>query len=226
MKIRLYKSSQILFQYITRLCLDCKTLNIDILDQDQPYLLACTHISHLEPFLLSSVVRRPIRWIARTEMFQFSSSDWLLKQLGAIRMRRNYPSLRAIHESINQLKQNQVVGIFPEGQVRHGNEGIIRGAPFKQGAILIAQRANVPIIPVIILGTEKLNAIEPWLPGSRYQLRIAAGNPVFPQPGYIQSSISVRRRSRHQMAQALGNEFVKTYQEMLRHFQLDDAKIP
>ena len=50
-----------------------------------------------------------------------------------------------------------VDALFPEGGVVKGPATVCRGGPIKKGACVIAQRAGVPIIPCVVLGTHRLN---------------------------------------------------------------------
>ena len=63
-----------------------------------------------------------------------------------------------------------MVGIFPEGGVASGKDSMCRGGRMKGGACLIARRANVPIIPCVILGVHTLNRVAPWIPFRRGHL--------------------------------------------------------
>src|SRR5579862_8478914 len=74
-----------------------------------PYLLACTHLSHLEPFLLSVPVSRPIDWVTRTEFFKCRPIAWLLRAINAIEVRRFGVPVSAVRKSIRRLQSGRVV---------------------------------------------------------------------------------------------------------------------
>ncbi len=210
-------------RFIRMQCLDTRTLHLDRLNRDDTFLIACTHISHLEPMLLSSMIDKPIRWIARTEYYRPFLANRLLDLSGAIPIQRTgQPPVKAIRSSIQYLKQGDLVGIFPEGGLMRRDGAIIRGGVNKSGAAVIAMRANVPIIPVVMLGTEKLNAVEPWLPGKCYKLWIGVGNAVWPTHAGRRN----RRQHRIALTQQIGAEFIETYQQMLAAFNLRDDQIP
>ena len=119
------------------------------------------------------------------------------------------------------LEKLDIVGIFPEGGVAQGSESIFRGGIVKEGACLIAQRARVPIVPVVVLGTEKLNCVDPWLPMRRGKLWLNVGRPLDPI-----LDISHRRSARKQLAGQLRQRFIETYQELLQTCRLDDTIAP
>ncbi|MBC7784564.1 MAG: 1-acyl-sn-glycerol-3-phosphate acyltransferase [Burkholderiales bacterium] len=200
-------------------------MHLDRLDRPGPFVIACTHISHLEPFLLSSMMERPVHWIARAEMYRNPLVARILRLAGSIPIRRASRAVRAIRTSIDTLGRGGIVGIFPEAGVAHGRDAIIRGGAFKGGASLIAVRAGVPILPVVMLGTDKLNAVEPWLPGSRTKIWIGVGEPVMSACKF-DAPISERRIARLELSRRLGNAFVTTYGEMRGAFELRERQVP
>jgi len=215
-------------RYVTRQCVDFHLLNDDRLHRHGPFLLACTHLSHLEPFVLSPVVDRPIHWLSRTEHYAFPPIARILDLCGAIPIKRDRRSVRAIRTSVERLRDGKVVGIFPEGGVMLGNSAAIRGGPIKRGACTIALLAGVPIVPVVMVGTDKLNAIEPWLPGRLARVWGNVGpdlNPCdFLAPG--RPRLSNLRRARLAMADALVGRFIDTFEELVTTCNLDRRRIP
>jgi 1-acyl-sn-glycerol-3-phosphate acyltransferase len=113
-----------------------------------------------------------------------------------------------------------VVGIFPEGGVVHGTAAAIRGGPIKRGVCVIARRARVPVVPVVLLGTEKLTAIGPWLPARRGRVWIAFGEPL------TCDHALPRRQARIEMAERLSAAMVSLYHELLDASGLTDSQVP
>ena len=69
---------------------------------------------------------------------------WLLKGIGAIRIDRNKADIDAINKSVDKLKRGFLLTIFPQGGIHlDGDVDAI-----KSGAVLMAIRAGVPIIPM------------------------------------------------------------------------------
>ena len=129
--------------------------------------------------------------------------------------------MSAIRTSIQRLGMGRVVGVFPEGGVKIGPEAAFRGGLIKGGAAVIARRARVPVIPVVVLGTDKLAGIDPWLPARRGRVWVNFGRPVFP------ILIEPRRRVARQMMNCLlQREFVNLYHELLQTCGLDDSVAP
>ena len=183
-------------------------------------LLAVTHVSHLEPVVVSTIVPRPVRWMARVEFFKYRWAARLLVRLGAFPVNRTGIPVAAIRLAISMARRGEVVGIFPEGGVKKREQAVFRGGPMKRGACVIAQRARVPVVPVVVLGTEKLNRVAPWLPARRGRVWVAFGETVHPPPE------RPRRAGRLEMAGRLQAEFERTYRELLEHSGLRDKDVP
>jgi 1-acyl-sn-glycerol-3-phosphate acyltransferase len=114
------------------------------------------------------------------------------------------------------------VGICPEGGVKVGRESICRGGPIKRGVCLVAARANVPIIPCVMLGTHDLNRVGPWLPfRPRVPIWAAFGEPIWPEP-----NAPDRKAARERLAHKLEEQYVRLYRELLEQYGIEDAQVP
>lgn len=190
-------------------------------DRSGGFLLACTHLSHLEPFIIGSIVKRPVRWMARREFFQPRWARTILHLGGAFSVDRSGFSLPAVRTGVRLVGAGRPVGVFPEGGVAQGARSVIRGAPFKQGVCTIAVQTRAPIVPVVVLGSETLNRVGPWLPFRRGRVWVAFGQEVLPPP-----RTASRRADRMELAGRLSNEFVRTYKQLLSESGLRDEMIP
>jgi len=175
----------------------------------------------LEPFVVSALVRRPVRWMARVEFYRNWLAAAALNAGGAFPVDRHGNTIPAVRRAVSLANAGEVVGIFPEGGVAQGKNSLTRGGPFKQGACTIAVATRLPILPVVVLGTHELNRVAPWLPFRRAKLWVAFGRDVVPR---LRSDS--RREDRLELAGRLGAEFVRTYQELLDHTGLRDSDVP
>lgn len=177
-----------------------------------PYVLACTHVGHLEPALLTTLTHRPIYWVARVEFFRYRWARTLLHGVGAIPVNRCGVPVRAVRESVRRLRDGGVVGIFPEGGRTTGDRQAVLGGAIKGGGCLIAARAGVPVVPVVVVGIDALHAVAPWLPGRRTTVRTIVGPPILP---YDPTFCRERRECRHEMTRQLRAAFVALHAELL-----------
>ena len=87
-------------------------------------------------------------------------------------MDRERTDFSAVRDALHQLHSGAIVGIAPEGTRSREFKGLLEG---KQGAALLAARAGVPIVPVGIVGSEKIN--EHWLRLQRPPVTVRIGDP-------------------------------------------------
>ena len=199
-------------RFVGGMCLRHRAVHPERLWRGDGFVLACTHVGHLEPFVLSGTLRRRVHWLAREEFYRFPPLAWALRAVGAIALDRYGVPARAVRRSIELARSGEIVGIFPEGGRTIGNARVTHGGPIKGGACLIAMRANVPVVPVVVLGVEALHAIEPWLPGRQTPIRTIIGEPIWP-PGNVPRRD--RRSARRAMTERLRQAFVGLHAELM-----------
>jgi 1-acyl-sn-glycerol-3-phosphate acyltransferase len=115
-----------------------------------PVLLAANHRSFLDPFIIGSLTRRPVYYVAKRELFQRRWQAWLLNGLGAFPIDRGARDEQALATARAILARGDCVVIFPEGtRVRPGPLG-----PPRRGVGRLALETGAPVVPVAVLGTE------------------------------------------------------------------------
>jgi 1-acyl-sn-glycerol-3-phosphate acyltransferase len=203
--------------------LRCRILRPEAAERDGPLLIACTHLSHTDPFLLSIAFnKRPIDWVARIEFWKYRLSAKFMDTMRAIPCRRFGVPVSMVRMAIDRLRRGDLVGICPEGGVAQGTRSVMRGGPMKKGVCLLSQRTGVPVLPCIMLGTDKLNRVPPWIPYRRGKLWIAFG----PRLIYPRTDNSNRRAAREAMAAELSREYQALYQEVLKEFGIPESEVP
>jgi len=221
MGVLFYRFGHVLCRFIRIQCVRQVVLAPEQVDRKGGFLLACTHLSHLEPMIVGCHIWRPVRWMARIEFFRPRWGAALLHWGGAFPVDRFGQSAPAVRRAVSLVNAGELVGMFPEGGVAQGARSAVRGGAIKEGVCTIAVETRSPVIPVVVLGTEKLNRVGPWLPFRRGKVWIAFGDEVKPR----ERSAS-RRADRKEMAQRLRNEFVRTYQRLLNETGLKDDDVP
>jgi len=145
---------------------------------DGACVMVSNHISHFDPPLLSGWLPRKIDWIAMAELFGTKWSKVGFTWLDVIPVDRHGDDRQALRTAIKRLEAGRMIGIFPEGGIRDGERSILAGAEMRKGAFLIAAKAGCPVVPVVILGSERLYNRRNWLPWRRAKVYIAIGDPV------------------------------------------------
>lgn len=125
---------------------------IENLTCDTGFILAGNHKSLLDVPLLASSVDLNVRFMGKKELFENSIGNSIFTKLGAFPVDREGIDLNAIKTAMRLLKEDEVLGIFPEGTRNKGEELL----PFKDGTIRIAMKTKKPIIPFGISGKYKI----------------------------------------------------------------------
>lgn len=184
------------------------------------FVLASNHISHFDPPILSSVVRRKIDWMAMSEFFPHPVLGRFLRAVDAFPADRHRADRATIRTALERLKRGRIVGIFPEGGIRDGVRSVIEGAPLRPGASALAHLARVPVLPCVIVGPDRFYAGKSWLPLRRTPVWIAFGEPISNHPELAKDA--ARERIERELAAA----FQKLYAELREKFSLTDSDLP
>jgi len=209
-------SMKLLFGYSSRIyVVGCEQIN-----RAGGFLLASNHISHFDPPIISSVARRKIDWMAMAEFFPVPGLGHFLRAVDAFPAARDRADRKTIQSAIKRLKDGRIVGVFPEGGIRHGAQSLLEGASLRAGASTLAHMAGVPIVPCVILGSDRLYAKGNWLPLRRTPVWIAFGQAIshFPE---LEKSVA-----RARIEQELTDAFQQLYAELRRKFQLTRDDLP
>src|SRR2546421_11415463 len=172
------------------------------------FLLASNHISHFDPPIISSVARRKIDWMAMAEFFPVPGLGHFLRAVDAFPAARDRADRKTIRTAIERLKSGRIVGVFPEGGIRDGARSLLEGAPLRAGASTLAHMAGVPIVPCVILGSDRLYAKRNWLPLRRTPIWIGFGQPISHFPELEKS------KARERIETELTTAFQKIYAEL------------
>ena len=120
--------------------------------QKGPLVIVANHGSNIDPPLLSNCMKRPVSFMAKESLFEVPVLAPAIKAYGAYPVKRGSADRSAIRAALQQLENGWAVGIFLQG-VRTPDGRI--SSP-KLGAALIAAKAQVPLLPVSLWGTEKI----------------------------------------------------------------------
>jgi 1-acyl-sn-glycerol-3-phosphate acyltransferase len=115
-------------------------------------VLCSNHINNFDPIILSIVFPRQIFWMGKRQIFKYKIIAYFLSKLGVFPVDREEADLSAIKKALKVLKEEKVLGIFPEGtRVKEIN---LDNA--KPGIAMISIKAQAPILPVYIDGNYRI----------------------------------------------------------------------
>ena len=145
-----------------------------------PVILASNHLSFSDSIFLPLQTRRPVVFLAKSEYFtgkgiKGALTRWFFKATGQLPIDRSggKASEASLNTGLRVLGQGQVLGIYPEG-TRSPDGRLFRG---RTGIARMALESKVPVIPVAMIDTEKVQPIGRKLPRIR-RIGIIVGEPL------------------------------------------------
>ena len=148
-----------------------KRIGMEHVPADGPLIIASNHRSFLDPWVIGMMLRRPVYYVAKTELFHHRFVGWLLSSLGAFPVVRGNGDRDAMDAASTILARGDVVVIFPEGtRTRPG----ALTAP-KRGVGRLALQTGAPVVPMALIGTDAVRRgwrIRP------HKVSVRAGRPL------------------------------------------------
>jgi 1-acyl-sn-glycerol-3-phosphate acyltransferase len=117
-----------------------------------PFVLAPVHRSYVDTPIAGCVTSRRMRFMGKDTMWKHATAGWLLSALGAFPVTRGTADREALTRCIAVLEGGEPLVLFPEGERKSGP--VIK--PLFDGAVYVAIKAGVPIVPVGIGGSERV----------------------------------------------------------------------
>lgn len=131
-----------------------KVEGIENFPKDKAAVVIANHMSMNDPVLLIGLFNGQINFMAKEELFRNKLLGWALKKFGAFPVNRQGNDLKAIKHSLKLLKDNKILGIFPQGTRMSSAEA----EQAKGGAAFMAIKSQVPIVPIAIKGKFKFGS--------------------------------------------------------------------
>lgn len=161
--------------YLARFCFSVfgrlEVSGRELLPPHGPVILVCNHLSYNDPPMLVAAMRRPLYFMGKRELFQSRFSRFIMRSFNVYPVERRRAGSEAIKTMLELLERGRVLVIFPEG-TRSGDGRLQEGM---LGVVYLALKAQAPILPVGISGTQRF---PPWrLPFPLCRVRISVGPP-------------------------------------------------
>lgn len=137
-------------------------------------LISSNHPTLRDPItVLISFPWRRLHSLATKDLFVTPLKRFFFTRMHCIEVDKDNFNMASFHAVVDRLKEGKAVFIFPEGQVNQGDAGEVQA--FKSGAILMAHRASVPIVPVYIVKREKWYRAQYVIIGEPFDVKAAVG---------------------------------------------------
>ncbi len=155
-----------------------RVTGLDRIDTSKPAIYAANHISALDIPLLYANLPFQFRILAKQELFRYPFIGGHLKRSGQFPVDQSNAraSIRSLGRAIEGLKAGMPLVIFPEGG--RAADGHI--TPFMSGAFYASIKAQVPVVPMAIVGTFEALPMNTYNIQPR-ELQLIVGEPISPQ---------------------------------------------
>jgi 1-acyl-sn-glycerol-3-phosphate acyltransferase len=141
-----------------------KAVGVENVPLDGPLIVACNHVSYLDPVALGVGAPRMLTYLAKKQLFDIPVLGPIIRGCGAYPLDRN-AGVAAVRVALRVLKEGRAVGIFPEG-----TRNLQGDAAEKGGAAFLAALSGAPVVPAAVAGTKDAKRFA--------QIRVAYGKPM------------------------------------------------
>jgi 1-acyl-sn-glycerol-3-phosphate acyltransferase len=161
---RIYDFAAATLRLIFRTLFRARAYGVENIPRDGPLIVACNHVSYLDPPGLCFSPRR-ISFMAKKELFEIPVLGPLIAAVGAFPVDRQGSAKAAIKRSLAILEAGGAVGIFPEGT--RNTAGDVRP---QTGVALLASLSGAPVVPACVVGGERASHFG--------QIKVVFGRPL------------------------------------------------
>ena len=145
---RTYKFLYWLLAGIVRKLYRVRIINPENEPLDQHFIVACNHTGAADGVIICATFKNQVRFMGKKELFKVPVVGALLKAIGCYPVDRKGSDIAALRTTINRLKDEDCVGIFPQGtrcpRVDPATTTV------KSGVGLIAARSGADVLPVCV----------------------------------------------------------------------------
>lgn len=156
-------------------------------------LLCANHIHNFDPLVVGIMAPRPVHYMAKEEIFSVPVLGNIVKKCNAFPVKRGMSDREALRKGLNVLKEDHVLGLFPEG-TRSKTGELGKGLA---GAGFFALRSDSYVVPCAIIGPYK----------SLHKLKVVYGKPI------AMDETRVAKASAEQVTELIMSEINKLIKE-------------
>ena len=147
-------------------------------DHERGFMIAANHTSAADVFAIMAGLPIDLCWVARASLLRKPFMGWHLKRLHIPLARGSVGSAkRFIKDGKSKLDSGAAVMVFPEGRWRQDPGPML---PFKKGSFVLARTAESPMVPLAILGSQKLLPPGKLIP-KKGAITLRIGPPIDPK---------------------------------------------
>ncbi len=163
---------------------------LDNIHSDTAYVITANHQSQMDIPLLLACLPLQFRMAAKKELFMIPVLGWVLYAMQFIKIDRKNKSraVKSLNQAALKIEKGLTILFFPEGTRSTGGKLL----PFNSGPFYLAVKAGVPVLPVVISGSNKIH-------NKQKVLKLNAGNEVKIVIGKPLATVGLDLKQRHQL---------------------------
>ncbi len=127
-----------------------RVTGVERVPRSGPLIVACNHVSYLDPPALGAAAPRPLVYMAKSELFRIPVFGPLIRALGAFPIERGRGDIAALKAAAGVLEDGAALGIFPEG-----TRNLSGDVKPQMGVALLAMRSGATVVPAYVGGTAR-----------------------------------------------------------------------
>ncbi|MCF6096768.1 1-acyl-sn-glycerol-3-phosphate acyltransferase [Thermovorax subterraneus] len=148
----LYNLAKFICSILIKVLFRIQVEGLENFPEEGAVIVYSNHKSWWDPVVVGCVLKRPIFFMAKKELFEIPVFGFILKSLNAFPVNRGAPDRKAIKRALEVLEGEKVLGIFPEGT--RSKDGILK-EPEPGIGLLATKVKDVALVPIAIKGQYK-----------------------------------------------------------------------
>jgi len=187
---------------------------MDLVPKTGPALLLSNHISHFDPPFMAAKFPRVIHFMADKPLLEIPVLGKMMVWGHVFPIDRTKSDRAALRTAMARLENGNIVGIFPEKGIRHGRTSVLGGADLPIGTASLWKMMDVPVIPMVIIGSDQIYALKNYLRRPRVFIRVGKVIPC--------DKTATREELRDRIVQA----WRELYEDVKRDYQILPEELP
>jgi 1-acyl-sn-glycerol-3-phosphate acyltransferase len=179
-------------------------------------LLLCNHISHFDPPFMGKRFPRYIHFMADKPLLEIPLYGPLLRRGGVFPVDRTKNDIGALKTAMRLLKDGHVVCIFPEEGIRQEETSVLGGAEMPVGTASLWKKTGVPVIPMVIIGSDQAYAWKKYWRFPRWRVFVRVGKPIPCDP----------EATREELRDRIAAAWRELYDGLVRDHQIRPDELP
>jgi 1-acyl-sn-glycerol-3-phosphate acyltransferase len=187
---------------------------MELVPKTGPALLVSNHISHADPPYMTAKFPRVVHFIADKPLLEIPILGRMLQWSHAFPIDRTKSDRGALRTAMARLESGNIVGIFPEKGIRHGKTSVLGGAELPIGTASLWKMMDVPVIPMVIIGSDQMYARKNYLRRPRVFVRVGK---VLPPD---------KSASREELRDRITHAWRELFEAMKREYDIQPGELP